>query len=198
MRRSTVGRAALLVAAATLAASACASTTGDSGADGDGLEPAIIAATPTPASGVGDGSDELVELPEVEEGVLVNRFDLDPGDCFNTYAVVDFGEDAQPTTRVVECTRPHESEVYLQRSFPAGPGEAYPGEEDIRAWADEQCYGDFEEFAAAEYELSALEIGVIHPTDTTWSGPGLHREITCYVFSATGGGLQGSMDGSGI
>lgn len=186
------------MAAVSLAAAACSSGgTADDTGGADTTGPSIIEATPTPVSEAG-AELELAELPDADEGVLVNRFDLDPGDCFNTSAVTDLTADAQPVTRVVDCARAHESEVYLQRNFPAAADEPFPGDEELQRWAEERCYNDFEDFTGREYELSDLEIGVVHPTFTTWTGPGLHREITCFVYAVAGGGLQGSMAGSGF
>lgn len=187
----------MAVLLSVVVAGACASSNDAAEpAQSDGVQPALIEPTPTPLEGE---EVEEVGLPEEQQGVLVNRFDLDPAECFNTYGIVDVDdEDAQPETRVIECSIAHESEVYLQRNFPAGADEPYPGEEDLERWAEQQCYAEFEAFVGAEYELSALQIGVIHPSLTTWTGPGLHREVTCFVYSASGGGLEGSMANSGI
>ncbi len=188
-----------VLCAGILLVSACSS--GDSPADGvtGPSVPSIVEATPTPVVESDGAEIELTEVPEEEEGVLVNPFDLDPGDCFNTYGVAGPEPDVQPTTRVVDCEGPHESEVYYQRNLPGGPEENFPGEDAVRRAAEERCYREFEDFTGAVYELSALEIGVMHPTFDTWTGPGLHREITCYVYAVSGGALQGgSMAASGI
>lgn len=191
----------LLVAALTaaLVVSACSSGGSESGADVDPSVPSILEATPTPVVESDGAEIETSEVPEEEEGVLVNQFDLDPGDCFNTYGVASPDLEVQPTTRVVDCNGPHESEVYYQRNLPGGPEETFPGEDAVRRAAEQRCYREFEEFTGTVYEVSALEIGVMHPTFDTWTGPGLHREITCYVYAVSGGALQGgSMATSGI
>jgi hypothetical protein len=181
-----------------LFATACTSGSPES-TEADPLAPSILEATPTPTDETPPAELEVTELPAEEEGVLVNQYDLDPGDCFNTYAAPSVDLEVLPTTRVVDCNDPHESEVYYQHNLPGGPDEAYPGEDEIRRAAEQRCYREFEGFTASVYEVSALEIGVIHPTLETWTGPGLHREITCYVFAASGGALQGgSMANAGI
>jgi len=193
-----IRRLTLLALVLAFGAAACTSDPGDEAAESDAVGPSILEVPPTPTA-TDDGAEmPITELPDEEEGVLVNRFDLDPGDCFNTYPAALTDEEAQPTTRVVECERPHESEVYYQRNYPAGPDEFYPGAAAMQRWSQERCYREFHEFTGSEYEWSDLDIGVIHPTLTTWTGPGLHREVTCYVFAFTGGGLQGSMNNSGI
>jgi hypothetical protein len=191
----------LLVVALTgsLVVSACSSGGSESGTDVDSTVPSIVEATPTPVVETDGAEIETTEVPEEEEGVLVNPFDLDPGDCFNTYGVATPDLDVQPTTRVVDCDGPHESEVYYQRNLPGGPEETFPGDDAARRAAEQRCYREFEDFTGTVYELSALEIGVMHPTFDTWTGPGLHREITCYVYAVSGGALQGgSMASSGI
>lgn len=182
--------------AIVLATAACSSAgVGDGQPETDRSEPGIIAATPTPEP---DPELETTDLPVEEEGVLVNRFDLDPGDCFNTYGVLANDEETQPTTRAVECTRAHESEVYYQRNYPGGADEPFPGVEELYRRAETRCYDEFPEFTGSEYVTSDLDIGVIHPTFETWTGPGLHREFTCFVFALGGGGLQGSMADTGL
>lgn len=195
MRPSTVVTVMAAIAVAAIAGASCSSDTESPATPDTGITPGIIEPTATPPA---DDTLETADLPEEEVGTLVNRFDLDPGDCFNTYGLVDTDVEAQPTTRVVACDDAHESEVYYQRNYPAGPEAPYPGADEMISWTEQRCYREFEAFTGATYELSALEIGVIHPTELTWTGPGLHREVTCYVYAVGGGGLQGSMAGSGL
>ncbi len=149
----------------------------------------------------------IVELPQTEDGepiplepagVVVNKYDLDPGSCFNRYSTLDETGGTTEETRVVDCSEPHEGEVYLQLPYPAGAGEPYPGVSAMIGWTEQQCYDAFEDFVGLQYELSGLEIGTMQPTVETWTGAGLHREVTCYVYSYTGNALQGSMEGSGV
>lgn len=153
-----------------------------------------------------EGTDTLRRdgLPVVEEtdrleGLVVNRYELEAGQCFNSYLTALGDNQFQQLTTVVDCAGPHDGEVYFQVFHPAEAGEPYPGPDEMQAWAQRQCYEQFEGFVGQEYELSELDIGILHPTDETWSDPiGRHREVTCYVEAWRGGRLLGSTRGSGF
>ena len=143
-------------------------------------------------------------LPVVEgtdrlEGLIINPFDLEAGQCFNNYLTALGDNTFQELTTVVDCAAPHDGEVYFTVFHPGEAGEPYPGTNEMLAWAQQHCYAQFEGFVGQEYELSELDIGILHPTELTWSDPiGRHREVTCYVEAWRGGRLLGSMLGSGF
>lgn len=143
-------------------------------------------------------------LPVVEgtdrlEGLIINPYDLEIGQCFNSYLTVLGDNEFQELTTVVDCAGAHDGEVYFQVFHPAEVGEPYPGPDEMQAWAQQHCYAQFEGFVGQEYELSELDIGILHPTELTWSDPiGRHREVTCYVEAWRGGRLLGSMRLSGF
>ena len=141
----------------------------------------------------------VVEETDRLEGLIVNPYDMNVGECFNNYLTVLGDNQVQRLTTVVECTGPHDGEVYFQVFHPAPVGEPYPGPDEMLAWAEQQCYEHFQRFVGQEYELSELDIGILHPTMETWSDPiGRHREVTCSVEAWRGGRLLGSMRGSGF
>ena len=141
----------------------------------------------------------VVEETDRLEGLIVNPYDLDAGQCFNSYLTALGDNQFQELTTVVECSGPHDGEVYFQIMHPAPWGEPYPGVEEMGAWAQQQCYEQFSGFVGQEYELSDLDIGILQPTDLTWTDPiGRHREVTCYVEAWRGGRLLGSMRLSGF
>ena len=141
----------------------------------------------------------VVEETDRLEGLIVNRYELEAGQCFNSYLTALGDNRFQELTTVVDCAAPHDGEVYFQVFHPAEAGEPYPGSEEMLAWAQQHCYAQFEGFVGQEYELSELEIGILTPTGETWSDPaGRHREVTCYVEAWRGGRLLGSMHLSGF
>ena len=81
------------------------------------------------------------------------------------------------------------------------PGDLFPGNSEIQRWANLACYERFEEFVGTPYELSALEIGTIQPTEDDWDGEeGVvepERTVLCYVF-APDNQLEGAMQNSGF
>ena len=153
------------------------------------------------------GSEEVQRrggLPVVDEtdrleGLIVNPYDLDVGQCFNSYLTVLGDNEFQKLTTVVDCAGAHDGEVYFQIFHPAEVGEPYPGVDEMEAWAQQHCYEQFAGFVGQEYELSELDIGILRPTNETWSDPiGRHREVTCFVEAWRGGRLLGSMRLSGF
>ncbi len=171
-------------------------TSGGGGAD-DEVEPAIVA---RPTSDVVAGQPTPTPRPE---GRVTDRFTLEPGMCFNRYDIYSpqLDELTEFTTEV-DCRRPHDGEVYAPLDYPAEAEELFPGNSEIQRWANLECYARFEEFVGTPYELSALEIGTIQPTDADWDGddrPGEipERRVLCYVF-APGELLEGPMQNSGF
>lgn len=171
-----------------VAAGACSAGTTD---DPNALpEPAIVQITPQPT-----GDDQPTPQPE---GRIENQYDLEVSWCFNRYEIYSeqFDEISEVTT-VVDCRRPHDGEVYATFFHPAPAEAPYPGNSETERWGKLSCYSAFDGFVGVDYELSALEIGIIRPTEDTWTGEGLHREVTCYVY-APDAQLTGAMERSGI
>ncbi|MFV2039936.1 MAG: septum formation family protein [Acidimicrobiales bacterium] len=177
----------VLASVALIAVSCTAATTNDAEAP---VEPAIVQITPQPT-----GEDQPTPAPE---GRIENKYDLEVSWCFNRYEIYSeqFDESTEVTT-VVDCRRPHDGEVYATYFNPAGADAPYPGNAETERWAKLSCYSGFASFMGVDYELSALEIGVIRPTEETWTGEGVHREATCYVY-APDAQLTGAMESSEI
>jgi len=180
---------ALLIGTALVVA-AC-SGGGDGNADGNG--PQILLA-PTP------GAVEGVPTPtRVPEGRVEDKFVLEVGMCFNTYDLyLEQIDETQEFTTVVDCRRPHDGEVFATHFHQADAEAPYPGTTEIERFSNIQCHGSFEEFVGTAYEVSALEIGTIRPTEQTWqTEESIHREVICYLY-VPGGQLAGPMANSGF
>lgn len=196
-----LGWAAVALLALAGALVGCGAEEDNSGAEGPAPvrilrpDPEAVDASETPRR---DGLP-VVEETDRLEGLIVNRYELEVGQCFNSYLTALGDNRFQELTTVVDCAGPHDGEVYFQVFHPAEAGEPFPGGDEMVAWAERHCYKQFEGFVGQEYELSELEIGILHPTDETWSDPvGRHREVTCYLEAWRGGRLLGSMQLSGF
>ncbi len=132
------------------------------------------------------------------EGEIVNfQYELRLEDCFNEYRLVDEETgDITDLTTIVDCRRPHDSEIYKEFVHPATAQDPYPGKTELERWSAIKCYEAFKNFVGLDYELSELEIGYIPPAQEDWE-IGLYRIVTCYVY-VPGSQLSGSMQGSGI
>jgi hypothetical protein len=145
--------------------------------------------------GACSNGDDLSDAPLpaasiADEGEATSVFDLDIGQCYNTPAATDVDE-----VNVVDCAEPHQYEIYALPQHPAGPDEDYPGDEEISAFADEECLGDtFEDYVGVSYESSELLAFVLQPTEETWEEAS-DREFVCAVYSEAEE-LEGSVAGS--
>ena len=199
MRRLRI--AALAVVALAGALTACSGQDEQAGPDESAPvrilrpDPETVGEQETPRR---DGLPVVAETDRLE-GLIVNPFEMEAGQCFNSYLTALADNQFQKLTTIVDCTGPHDGEVYFQIFHPAEAGEPYPGSAEMLAWAQQHCYEQFEGFVGQEYEQSELDIGILHPSDETWSDPvGRHREVTCYLEAWRGGRLLGSMRLSGF
>jgi hypothetical protein len=106
-----------------------------------------------------------------------------PGDCvsFETY-------------KVVPCTAPHDGEVFLNASYPAGPGASYPGAVGINDFADKACTAAFASYVGVPVSQSKYSYIVMAPTASLWEAG--DREIICVVGFADNGPTTGSVKGT--
>ena len=118
------------------------------------------------------------------------------GDCF------DDNSSGTAATEVVEvlieevpCTSPHDAEVYALVTHPAPAGEAYPGDDAMIQFADEQCAATFESFVGTPRDLSSLDIYFTFPIDVAFERLD-ERQIVCSVYALDLSKLTGSMAGS--
>ncbi len=123
-------------------------------------------------------------------------YSLETGACF-TLLTVTLGQTVTEYVTGPPCDGEHESEMYFTIEHPAGRDERYPGEDELRAWALDQCYTQFEPFVGQIYELSTLEIGFSMPPRENWEDPvARFRKVSCWVSDVDEELLVGSMRGS--
>lgn len=157
---------------------------------------------------------------QVLDPTAVDALRVQVGDCFNGTIPFAVGSiDALP------CAEPHDHEVYavfdldptpdpVPPSVPEGAStsstsasststtadladEEYPGEARVQELGERGCLVAFGSYVGSAYETSALEIGLILPTEETWDAIG-DREVVCTVRRADGAQLTGSVQGTGL
>ena len=154
--------------------------------------------------GDGDDEDAVVDDATSEdvierlEGTIVDPLDLEPPDCFNEYQYFDRSQTLQQVTTRVECTRPHDKQMFAAAAHPASDNAPFPGQEELSRFARKACFDAFEEYVGVEYVLSQLEIGIFQPTYETWINDDKDRQVNCYVQPPSGSRLQGSMEEIGL
>lgn len=121
-------------------------------------------------------------------------FDAEPGMCFNAPAEVE----AQiAELDEVPCADPHDQEAYAVAEFqlPEGEsGDAFPGDETLKAFADGACAQEFDDYVGVDYLDSELFFTYLLPSPRSWEQE--DREVLCLV-TGTGEKLEGSVEGTG-
>lgn len=195
--------AGVLGVVAILLAAGCS----DDGNNGSAAEQSPeISADPAGAADVSNSSDPADTPTTTEPGPLdpteipgepINQYNLSPRDCFDQ---IEDRRDGQPITitTLIPCDEPHHFEVFAQLTYPAGHPSTYPGDAVVRDFATASCYREFEAWVGTEYELSALEIGVIIPTRENFENDAArYRGIHCWVEHEGGDAMIGTSRNSG-
>ena len=114
-------------------------------------------------------------------------FEMEVGMCYNGSI------DGSTTVETVECTEPHESEVYAL--FEYTETDVYPGDAAMSEYAGEVCIPAFEGYVGVAYDNSEIFASTGYPSTETWDNG--DREIVCSLNDETGGPtLVGSMKGA--
>ena len=119
----------------------------------------------------------------------VTSAELKVGDCFNQTNSVDANGDSVASHAIVDCTQPHESEVFSVFDFPNATS-AFPGYEQIGLVQQGQCQSDFEDYVGIPWDRSSYTISYASPDESTWAAG--DRAIHCVLADASAGKLTGS------
>ena len=167
--------ASLLAAGALVALSACGST---------GLAPVAGPAAPPPSAAPADAPPSASPTSAAAAEDPTSVFSLEVGQCIDAEA--DSGEVG--SVPVVECSQPHEGEIY---ALPQAPDGGFPGEDALRQTAQDQCTGSaYTDYVGLPYEQSEFEVTFLLPTEESWSRG--DREIGCIVQNEEPGSVRGS------
>lgn len=132
-----------------------------------------------------------------EDGRVTAIANLQTGDCLNPLSgapppVPGAGVTQIPETVLqVPCQVPHEQEVYHLFELGLGP---YPGDEQVRAQALEQCSARFQNYVGVAADESELDFFYVFPDRYAWE-QGI-RVGGCSLYQAGRRDLTGSMAGS--
>jgi hypothetical protein len=95
----------------------------------------------------------------------------------------------------VPCEEPHEFEVFAMAFLPDDLAPAAPDEAVIDAEAETLCDARFAEFVGSRFATSELSYWYSSPTPSMWEDG--YRGVECWLTSADGSKLVGSMRHSG-
>lgn len=201
-----MSRSLLAVVALSLLAAACG---GDDDTAERRADPAAAAAAeldrldtePVDVSGDGTTTTSSTSTTSTTTtttipGIVVNKYSLTIDDCFDQLEDLAAGRPREITTKVA-CTEPHDAQIFSRVTYPAEPGELYPGDDIVEDFALAACYQRFGDWADSVYETSALEVRAIVPTRDDFEGLD-YRGIQCYVDRSDGEKLIGTARSSGL
>lgn len=123
-----------------------------------------------------------------------NVFSLEPGTCFDDVAeLTQEGGGEVGDVPIVDCAEPHDNEVFATFDL---TDDSFPGDEAVRASADEGCEARFEDYVQRDYASSRFVVSHLVPTAQTWESAD-DREIVCFLYDIDLAKLEGSAEGSG-
>lgn len=135
--------------------------------------------------------DPFTDSEEAPPGSEQDVFALAVGDCL---LESDAGADEVFSVPVVDCSLPHDYEVYAEVTLTDAA--EYPGDDLVSAEAEELCYEPFAPYVGISWEESALNYSYYSPSESSWAEG--DRAVTCLVLDPTGEQLTGSVAGTGL
>lgn len=82
------------------------------------------------------------------------------------------------TLPLMECSEVHDAEIIGMFDL---DNESYPGDEEVRDLAQQNCESLFEEYIGHPFSESELEMWYIWPNETTWDNNN-DREVICIAY----------------
>ena len=111
--------------------------------------------------------------------------DMGVGDCFN---VADPNSQFVDDVTLLECTEPHQFEMFFVGDLPDGP---FPSGDEVTVWLQANCFPAFADYVGIESQNSQLDLLPITPTEDGWN-EGDHS-VQCALTDLESPELTGSM-----
>jgi RDD family/Septum formation len=134
------------------------------------VPPAAETSAPAQAEETGPTGTEDVDIA-----------DLEVGDCL-AESLPGEGEEIS-SIHTLPCSASHSEEIFAAMTRPEGQGD-FPGMEAITAQAEGFCVAEFEDFVGLSYAKSALYLGLVTPSEESWSQG--DRSILCTIYDPAG------------
>jgi hypothetical protein len=126
--------------------------------------------------------------------VEVSVFDVQPGQCF---AAQEKLEAEIATLDAIPCDGPHRQESYAIVAYQPPPGlqvDAFPGDANLKSYADAKCAEQFENYVGISYLDSSLFFTYLTPSARGWEQSD-DRSVVCFI-TTTGPELTSSVKAS--
>lgn len=136
----------------------------------------------------GRGSEAGADDGRPTTGDVVRPAALMTGDCIEPGATLD------ASIILRDCASPHPGEVIGRIPFPS-PGDAYPGSNGLSLFVGQQCHRQADEYLGQPLLTTTLAVHHLVPSVDDWSAG--DTGITCYIGSANGDPVTGSIQDRG-
>jgi hypothetical protein len=124
--------------------------------------------------------EALTTVPDIQVDTHQIQWDeIKPGDCVR----IPHADLAMSSWQGVECSGPHEGEVYASTTLSDGPAEPYPGQAPFNAEAGNFCRNAFEAYVGLPPAQSELQISTYYPTRGNWVDE-KDRTIGCIIYQS--------------
>jgi hypothetical protein len=115
---------------------------------------------------------------------------IDVGQCFDTDQFAAGAAIDLSSARVVDCASPHQQEVYAVVAQTTDPAAAYPGDDMLAAFAEDNCLAAFSGYTGLDYRTSHYDIANARPDEAAWERG--ERRVICALHDVDFAELTGS------
>jgi len=135
------------------------------------------------------GTPTATDTGSWPEGTKTRVFLMNVGDCFN---YDDLSGTGSQYAWVVDCTSPHDTEVFATGQI---TDTDYPTAQGWADWGAQICEAAFTDYVGVPWYQSVLVVYHLYPDEQTWNDEPTIRQMTC-VAQDTDGGLTNSVKGT--
>ncbi|MET0711750.1 MAG: septum formation family protein [Jiangellaceae bacterium] len=119
--------------------------------------------------------------PGAREVLSVDEIDR-PGTCIYRAPARPGQDDLERRSFEVDCSVPHQAEMYHRFDVEAQAGAPYPGDSAVQAQSDPVCKLTFASYVGVPWESSRLQYVYFYPSEETWSAG--DRTVVCFLVGA--------------
>jgi hypothetical protein len=116
------------------------------------------------------------------------------GECINVDDIDDAEQVLLSAIPVIDCSDPHDGEVYFVGNINPNRSRDYPGDDDVAIEVEGLCTAKFAAYVGVIYDDSEFEIYYLMPLKPSWRST--HGEYTCVAYSTDGPVLTGTIRSS--
>lgn len=142
------------------------------------IDPIIEPAIEVEEQPIEGNSSASTDNGVVDSGTSTSVFDLREGTCFNDPVTAD--DDLIEELAVVSCDTAHDNEVFAIVNHPDDLQAAFPSQDAISEFADQECEAVYYAYVGTAYADSLFLYSTYYPSAESWDEG--DREVICYLY----------------